>query len=77
MKLGGITAGRLLRGTVIEPVWLAPFKSVMHMGYKNTTRCTEISIQQLCKECYVLAKRKSLRFKPMVLHDSRDSVDII
>ena len=34
IKFGGIAAGRLYRGMVIEPVWLAPFESVKHMGYK-------------------------------------------
>ena len=56
MKFGDITAGCLRRGTVIEPVWLAPFKSVKHMGYENTTRETEISVWQLHKNCLVLAK---------------------
>ena len=43
MKLGGIIAGHLRRGTVIEPVWLASFESVQHMGYENKTRDKEIS----------------------------------
>ena len=67
MKLGGITASHLCRGTVIEPVWLASFESVRHMGYKNKTRDKEISPRWLCEECLVLAKGKSLKFKPMVL----------
>ena len=55
IKLGGIAAGCLRRDTVIELVWLAPFQSVRHMGYKNTTRDTIISIRQLHKECLLLA----------------------
>ena len=77
MKLGVISAGRLRRGAVVELVWLAPFRSVMHMEYENTTMDTEISTWQLCKECLILAKGKSLRFKAMALEDSRDSVDVI
>ena len=77
MKLGDITAGCLRRGTVIEPVWLAPFKSVKHTGYKNTTRDTIISTRQLRKECLLLAKGISLKFKPMALQHSGDSVDVI
>ena len=73
MKLGGIAAGRLHRGMVIELVWLAPFKSVKHMEHENTTRDMEISIRQLCNE----SQRVSLKFKPMALQDSRDSVDVI
>ena len=46
------------------------------MGYENTTMDTEISTQQLPKECLILAKGKSLKFKPMALQDSGDAVDI-
>ena len=77
MKIERIAAGCLGRGMVIEPVWLAPFKSTKHMGYQNTTGDTEISTRQLRKKCLVLAKGKSLKFKQMVLQNSRDSVDII
>ena len=37
----------------------------------------EISTRQLCKECPILAKGKSLKLKSMVLHDSWDSIDVI
>ena len=77
MKLGGIAAGRLRRSTVIEPVWLAPSKSTKHMGYENTTRDMENSTRQLRKECLVLAKGISLKFKPLALQDSGGSVDVI
>ena len=77
MKLGGIAAGCLCRVRVIELVWLAPCKSVKHYGYGNTTRDTKISTQQLCKKCLVLAKGISLKFKPMALQKSTDSVYII
>ena len=77
MKLGGIAAGHLRRGTVIELVWFTPFKSVKHMRYKSTTRNTEISNRQLRKECLVLVEGKSLKFQPMVLQDNGDFVDII
>ena len=76
-ELGGMAAGCLCRGIVIEPLWLAAFQYVKHKGYENTTRHTEISTQQLCKECLILAKGKSLKFKPMVLQGSGDSVDVI
>ena len=56
IKFGGIPAGHLHRGMVMEPVSLAPVKSVMHMGYEDTTRGTEINIRRLCKECFILAK---------------------
>ena len=46
------------------------------MGYENTTRDTEISTQQLSKECLILAKGKSLKCKTIALQDGRDSVDI-
>ena len=35
MKLEGAAEGHLRRGTVTELVWLAPFKSVKHMGYEK------------------------------------------
>ena len=77
MKLGGIVAGHLWRGTLIGLVWLAPFKSAKHLAYKNTARDKEICTRQLRKECLVLAKGKFLKFKPMVLQDSGDSVHVI
>ena len=79
MKLGGTTAGCLPRGTVIEPVWLAPFKSVKHMGYENITRDMEISTWQLHKESLNLKPKegKSLNFKLTALQNSGDSVVII
>lgn len=42
-------------------VWLAPLKSVKHKGYENTATDIEISIQQLHKECLILAKGKFLK----------------
>ena len=81
MKFGCIAASHLRRGTVIESACLAPFKSVKYMGYENTTRDREISIQQLYqkkkKKSLISAQGKPLQFKPMALQDSWDSVDVI
>ena len=57
MKLGGIFAGRLCRGTVIEPVWLAPIKSVLQMEYENTTRDMEISTPQIHRKMPCFSQR--------------------
>ena len=73
----GLTAGHLRRGMVLEAVWLAPIKSAKHMGYKNTTMDMETSTWQLCKKCLILAKGKSLKFEPVALQDSGDSVGVI
>ena len=59
MNLGCVAAVCLHDGTLIELVGSFPLsKSVKHTGYKNTTRDTKISTQQLCK-CLVLAKWES------------------
>ena len=68
MKLGGIAAGRLCMGT---------WSLLSTWGMKKTTMDTEISTQQLCKECLILAKGKSSKFKPTVLQDTGDSADVI
>ena len=38
---------KFCRGMGIEPVGLAPVKSIKHMGYENTSRDVEISTRQL------------------------------
>ena len=44
MKLGCIARGLFYRGTVLEAMELAPFKSSSkHRGYENTSRRAEIS----------------------------------
>ena len=62
MKIGCIAADYLHRGMVTGPVWLAPFKSIKHMGYENTTRGMEISTQKLHTKCLVSAKGKSSKY---------------
>ena len=54
---------RVITGTETELVRSAPVKSINHMGYTNTTREAEISIQHLRTQCLVSAKWESLTLK--------------